>query len=125
LPALYISGKKLQAITHRIMTFPLYIYAMNLSAFKESLSAGQPPGHASVYLQALWYDAKDNWNKAHELIQDLPDKKASWIHAYLHRKEGDNRNADYWYGKAGRKRPSVSFNEEWEQLANAFLLEKL
>jgi hypothetical protein len=94
---------------------------MNLSSFKESLSASFPPSGISVYLQALWYDAKDNWNKAHEIIQDIPDQTASWIHAYLHRKEGDLWNADYWYSKAGKKRPGVSLNEEWQQIVTNLL----
>jgi hypothetical protein len=94
---------------------------MNLTDFKESVSAINPPANVSVYLKALWYDAKDEWDKSHQLIQDLPDKNASWIHAYLHRKEGDIGNADYWYMKAGRKRPAVSLAEEWEQIAATFL----
>ncbi len=94
---------------------------MNLADFKKSLSAHDAPADLSVYLQALWYEAKDQWDKAHELIQDLPDKNASWIHAYLHRKEGDTWNADYWYNKANRKRPAISLPEEWEQLATTFL----
>ncbi len=94
---------------------------MNLSNLKESLAADSPPSSASVYIKALWYDAKGDWNKSHELIQDVPDKNASWIHAYLHRKEGDIWNADYWYSKAGKKRPSVSLDEEWEQIVTAFL----
>lgn len=94
---------------------------MDITSLKGSLSAGTPPLSASVYLKALWYDAKEDWNKAHELIQGLPDKNASWIHAYLHRKEGDTWNADYWYAKAGKKRPSVSLQEEWEQIVKAFL----
>ena len=94
---------------------------MNLTHFRQSLSAGQPPAEASVYLQALWYDAKGDWNKAHQTIQDLPDRNASWIHAYLHRKEGDIWNADYWYTKANRKRPSGSLEEEWEQIVASFL----
>ena len=94
---------------------------MNLTAFKESVAAGQFPANASPYLQALWYDGKEEWEKAHELIQDLPDKNASWIHAYLHRKEGDTWNADYWYQKAGKKRPDVSLEQEWEQMVSAFL----
>ncbi len=94
---------------------------MDLTTLKESLSSDNPPSEASVYLKALWHDAKNNWNKAHELIQDIPDKNASWIHAYLHRKEGDAGNADYWYTKAGKKRPSVSLQEEWEQIAKSFL----
>jgi len=94
---------------------------MDITSLKESLTKNQPPEHASVYLKALWYDAKGNWGKAHELIQDLTDKNAAWIHAYLHRKEGDIWNADYWYRNAGRQRPAVSLQEEWEQLAAAFL----
>ena len=85
---------------------------MDISTFRESLSASHPPSDTSVYAKALWYDAKGNWDKAHELIQDVPDKNASWIHAYLHRKEGDLGNADYWYYKDGRKIPAVSLNEE-------------
>ena len=80
-----------------------------------------PPQNISVYLQALWFDAKGNWEKAHELIQDIPDKNASWIHAYLHRKEGDIWNADYWYSKAGKKRPSLSLEAEWANIAESFL----
>jgi hypothetical protein len=94
---------------------------MDITALKESLVADNPPPAASVYLQSLWYDAKRNWNKAHELIQDIPDKDASWIHGYLHRKEGDIWNADYWYTKAGKKRPNVSLQEEWEQIVKAFI----
>jgi hypothetical protein len=94
---------------------------MDIAAFKESINTTEVPTQASVYLKALWYDAKGDWEKAHELIQDLPDKNAAWIHAYLHRKEGDIWNADYWYRNAGKKRPAVSLQEEWEQLAAAFL----
>ncbi len=94
---------------------------MNLPNFKKTLSADNPPADMPVYLQALWYEAKDQWDKAHELIQDLADKNASWIHAYLHRKEGDTPNADYWYNRANKKRPSISLPEEWEQIANEFL----
>ncbi len=94
---------------------------MNITALKQSLFTDSPPPEASDYVKALWYDAKNDWQKAHELIQHLPDKNASWIHAYLHRKEGDISNADYWYSKAGKKRPSVSLNEEWEQIASALL----
>jgi hypothetical protein len=93
---------------------------MDLSSFKESLLTDNPPD-ASVYIKALWYDGRQDWKKAHDLIQDLADKNAAWIHAYLHRKEGDTWNADYWYNKAGRKRPSISLQEEWEQIVTALL----
>jgi hypothetical protein len=94
---------------------------MELTTFRETLSAGHPPANTSVYVQALWHDAKGDWHKAHSLIQDLPDKNAAWIHAYLHRKEGDSWNAYYWYNRAGRKRPNVSLEDEWEQIASALL----
>ncbi|WP_299985230.1 hypothetical protein [uncultured Pontibacter sp.] len=94
---------------------------MNLDAFKASLSAPMPPPQASVYLQALWHEAKGDWDKAHILIQDLPDKTAAWLHAYLHRKEGDTWNADYWYSRAGRKRPEISLQQEWESIVTDLL----
>ena len=93
---------------------------MDLFTFKQSLAANHPP-EVPVYAQALWLDAKGDWDKAHQLVQDLTDKNAAWIHAYLHRKEGDIWNADYWYNRAGRKRPELSLSEEWEQIAVAFL----
>jgi len=94
---------------------------MNLTTFKESLSAPEPPANVSEYLKALWYDANHKWDKAHILIQDINDTNASWIHAYLHRKEGDISNADYWYNRAGKRRPSVSLENEWEQIAETLL----
>ena len=94
---------------------------MNTTDFRNTVKDENPPQGISVYVQALWYDAKGNWEKAHELIQDLPDKNASWIHAYLHRKEGDSWNADYWYNKAGRKRPLLSLEQEWEQILSELL----
>ena len=94
---------------------------MNFEEFKKSLIASSPPQDVSVYLQSLWYDAKNDWNKAHEIIQNAEDKTASWIHAYLHRKEGDTGNADYWYNRAGKKRPTVTLNEEWENITKALL----
>jgi hypothetical protein len=94
---------------------------MQLYEFKESLSAHEPPADASVYLQALWFDAKKDWDKAHEIVQDIPDKKASWIHAYLHRKEGDVFNSEYWYNRAAKKRPNIPLDKEWEEIAETFL----
>lgn len=90
---------------------------MSFEEFQKTLSSSKPPAGLSVYLESLWYDAKDNWEKAHTIIQDIEDNNASWIHAYLHRKEGDTWNADYWYNRAGRKRPSVSLEKEWEVIA--------
>ena len=89
--------------------------------FTDSLSRSEPPQKISDYLKALWYDAKNDWDKAHVLIQDIEDRNASWIHAYLHRKEGDTGNADYWYRRAGKSRPSVSLEKEWEEIVTALL----
>jgi hypothetical protein len=96
---------------------------MNFSTFTESLKETTPPD-TSVYIRALWYDAKDDWKTAHDLIDQMNDKKACWLHAYLHRKEGDIWNADYWYSRAGKKRPAFSLTAEWEELAKAFLNEE-
>jgi hypothetical protein len=94
---------------------------MTVIEFKNSLSEEKPSGHWPVHLESLWYDAKGDWEKAHTLIQDISDKTAAWIHAYLHRKEGDVWNADYWYTKANRKRPSLTLEREWEEIVS-FLL---
>ena len=92
---------------------------MDPEFFKSTLKNSQPDPTSSVWLQALWYDATGNWQKAHELIQDLPDRVSALLHAYLHRKEGDMWNADYWYKKAGSQRPDISLQEEWEHLVKS------
>jgi len=94
---------------------------MNLISFKQSLTKNNPPENISRYLSALWHEGKGNWDKAHNIVQDLEDKDAAWIHAYLHRKEGDIGNADYWYRRAGKKRPDFSLEKEWEEMVTALL----
>ena len=94
---------------------------MKLFEFKASLLGKEPPQNVSVYLKALWFEAKGDWDKAHEIVQDINDKEASWIHAYLHRKEGDVFNADYWYNRASKKRSNISTDYEWDEIAEAFL----
>lgn len=97
---------------------------MTLETFKESLLNQSIPPSLSKYLQALWYDAKGDWDKAHQIIQDIDDKTAAWIHAYLHRKEGDIGNADYWYRQAGRKRLAVSLEQEWESIVKELIADR-
>ncbi len=94
---------------------------MNFEEFRQTLSSPEPPGNISRYLLALWYDGKGNWETSHNVIQKINDTTASWIHAYLHRKEGDVGNADYWYHRANRKRPAISLEEEWKVIVNALL----
>lgn len=91
---------------------------MDKSSFLQSLKYDDAPLDISLYATALWHDAKGNWEKAHEIVQDLRDTRAARIHAYLHRKEGDIFNADYWYQRADAVRPSVSLSEEWNLLVD-------
>jgi hypothetical protein len=93
----------------------------NLDEFKACLIGNEMPENLSLYLQSLWFDGKGNWKAAHDLIDQLGDKRSAHLHAYLHRKEGDIWNADYWYSRAGQKRPAITLDEEWEQLVSAFL----
>lgn len=92
-----------------------------LAQFKESLNAKQPSALLSPQLKSLWYDGKGDWQKAHNEVDHLNDQASAWVHAYLHRKEGDTWNADYWYRRAGKTRPDISLDDEWEQLVLKFL----
>jgi hypothetical protein len=89
---------------------------MMFETFEQSLKNTIPPATISVYLLAMWYDNKGDWNKAHSLVDSMEDATACWVHAYLHRKEGDQWNADYWYRKAGKKRPDINLQQEWESI---------
>jgi hypothetical protein len=72
-------------------------------------------------LLALWWDARGNWNRAHEVAQDVDSKDGAWVHAYLHRKEGDLGNAAYWYRQAGRPVERGELDVEWESLVTELL----
>ncbi|MBL7877006.1 MAG: hypothetical protein JNL53_15165 [Cyclobacteriaceae bacterium] len=93
---------------------------MTLTEFKKSLAEQQPPPVA-VLLQALWYDARGDWEKAHAIAQEVNTKDGSWIHAYLHRKEGDHFNAQYWYTRANRALPKIDLDEEWNFIVKELL----
>ncbi len=93
----------------------------NISEFKLSLEKDSPDSDLSIQLLALWYDAKGDWNTAHKQVDHLNDRASARIHAYLHRKEGDIWNADYWYAKAGEKRPQISLDGELDELIQRFL----
>jgi hypothetical protein len=87
----------------------------------EALAARESAEGLSAPLAALWWDARGDWDKAHEAAQADSGAEAAWVHGYLHRKEGDLANADYWYRRAGRKRPSVALEDEWRMVAAALL----
>jgi hypothetical protein len=94
---------------------------MKIGDFRTSLGDPNPPQNIPEYLQALWYDARRDWFKAHMLVDSLEDKKAYWVHAYLHRKEGDLGNASYWYRRAGKELPADSLEKEWESILEALI----
>ena len=93
---------------------------MTYETFLDSLNSTSPP-EVSAELKSLWYDAKGDWEKAHDVISEKETKSHCMIHAYLHRKEGDIWNADYWYTRAGIKRKEWTLKEEWDDLVNQFL----
>lgn len=82
-----------------------------------------PPAGLSGALQALWHDGRGDWDGAHQCAQDDLSRDGSWVHAYLHRKEGDPGNAGYWYSRAGRKMPAagVTLESEWAEISRALL----
>ncbi|SHO64302.1 hypothetical protein [Algoriphagus zhangzhouensis] len=90
---------------------------MELEAFK---NLDSPLSTFSPELKSLWYDMKGDWHLAHDQVDHLDGKSAARVHAYLHRKEGDQWNADYWYHRAGESRPSLSLDEEWQKLFKRF-----
>jgi hypothetical protein len=95
---------------------------MTLQDFKKSLHLPTPP-ETHRLLKALWYDAQGDWDKAHDLTQEDNTSNGSWIHAFLHRKEGDRSNALYWYNRANQNMPTYSLEQEWDELVTYLLKE--
>jgi len=89
--------------------------------FKASLSGAAPAPELDAPLAALWWAAKGNWDEAHRIVQDEQSKEAAWIHAYLHRVEGDPGNAGYWYRQAGKPVAIGSLEAEWEAIVSALI----
>ena len=94
---------------------------MNFDAFQASVEQDTPPDKAGLALQALWHAAKGDGETAHKVAQDDKSESGAWVHAYLHRVEGDLSNAGYWYRKVGRPQASNSLQEEWREIATALL----
>jgi hypothetical protein len=94
---------------------------MTIEEYKNSLTQDAPPRSLSVQLQALWWDAQDNWKKAHDLIDHLEDLRSAHIHAYLHRVEGDLWNARYWYNRANQPKFNGTLQEEWTYLVEKYI----
>ena len=94
---------------------------MTVKEFRDSLKADAPPPDLNAALGGLWWDAKGDWTRAHQSAQQDEDPAGAWVHAYLHRKEGDNSNAGYWYSRAGKKPSQATFQQEWEEIAAELL----
>lgn len=94
---------------------------MTLDDFKQSVADAGPPQGLSPALLALWHDAHGDWDLAHETAQEIPDPTGAWIHAYLHRKEGDLSNAAYWYRRARKPECRDPLADEWARIAEALI----
>jgi len=94
---------------------------MTLHGFRQSLDAAAPPAELSLALAGLWWDGKGDWTRAHESAQQDEGPEGSWVHAYLHRKEGDQGNAAYWYRRAGKAVCRESLDAEWLNIVKALL----
>ena len=79
------------------------------------------PASAPPLVRALWHDAVGDWSAAHSVAQDVETDEGAWVHAYLHRKEGDTSNAGYWYRRAGRPPAAGPLDDEWRAIAAALL----
>lgn len=94
---------------------------MTFQEFEATLRGDAPPAGVGRALQALWYDAKGNWAEAHRLAQEEENATGAWVHAYLHRVEGDPGNAAYWYRRANQPVCSAPLADEWRDLVTALL----
>ena len=94
---------------------------MTLTEFKHSLSKTGPPESLSPALTGLWWAAKDDWDRAHKIVMNESGRDCAWVHAYLHRVEGDGPNADYWYRRARQPTAEGAFEAEWDAIADILL----
>src|SRR5262245_60718800 len=93
---------------------------MTLDEFRATLNDAEPPAVAPV-LRAMWHAANGEWDEAHRIAQDINDRSGAWVHAHLHRVEGDLGNARYWYSHAGQAEATESIEAEWEQIVTELL----
>ncbi len=96
---------------------------MTLQDFRDSLSHDEPPRQLNFALASLWWDAKGDWKRAHESAQQEEGPAGAWVHAYLHRKEGDASNAGYWYRRADKNPGQGSLENEWLFITESLLAE--
>jgi hypothetical protein len=94
---------------------------MTLDDFRQSLTVAKPPAELTLLLAGLWWNVKNDWTRAHESAQQDEGPAGSWVHAYLHRKEGGQKNAAYWYRQAGKPVCRDSLNAEWLNIVTELL----
>jgi hypothetical protein len=94
---------------------------LTLDDFRASLDEASPPAGLAPAIEALWWQGKGNWAKAHELAQAVDDADGAWVHAHLHRVEGDLGNAGYWYRRAGQPMADGPLQAEWTAIAETLL----
>jgi hypothetical protein len=94
---------------------------VKIAGFRASLSGAAPASQLAPPLAGLWWAAKGDWDRAHKIVQDDPSREAAWVHAYLHRVEGDLGNAGYWYRQAGQPVAKDNLEDEWERIASALI----
>lgn len=94
---------------------------MTLREFEDSLVQKRPPDEMTPEQKALWFDWNGDWEAAHTLVQDEHNEESAWVHAYLHRKEGDLQNASYWYRRCGRPVCMDALDRERERITRALL----
>jgi hypothetical protein len=94
---------------------------VNVATYIASLESVAPPPNLSAPLAGLWWAIRGDWDQAHKIVQDDGGRDAAWVHAYLHRVEGDLGNASYWYCQAGQPTAKDSLQAEWERIASALL----
>jgi hypothetical protein len=94
---------------------------MTPADFQRSLAMAEPPAGLSTALAGLWWAGKDDWDRAHHVVMDDDGADCAWVHAYLHRVEGDRDNAHYWYRRARQKPAEGDFAAEWAAIAAALL----
>ena len=94
---------------------------MTFAEFKRDIAKSKPPAGLAPVLEALWWAAKGDWDKAHRIVMKQEGRNAAWVHAYLHRVEGDLDNAGYWYRQARRPADSGPLDAEWQAIAAALI----
>jgi len=97
---------------------------MTAAELKRTVADERPPSGLSPALLALWYDARGDWDAAHRIAQDIEDAIGAWVHAYLHRKEGDIANAGYWYRRAGKPDARDALDAEWDRIVESLLADQ-